>query len=287
MSNQDKQIFGNSWTKEKLDLIDKYLNAYTIALKNMPFKKIYIDAFAGTGEIETNGGEFLSGSTKRALSTTVPFDHYYFIEYSSSKCQVLRQMVKNEFPQLEDRVTILCGDANEKLDVIIKGIDWVKNRALLFLDPFATQVQWETLEKVARTKAIDMWYLYPFSALNRLLKNEGDTIDETWERCIDKMLGTTDWKDALYEKDKQISIFDIEGQDRLVKNVNTESLKQYIIKRLKTIFIEVSDNSKLLKNDKQSSLFLLIFAVSNPGKKARNLAMKIANTILNTNDNRG
>ena len=44
--------FGGSWTIEKLDILESYLDAYTTVLKNQPFKLMYIDAFAGTGRIE-------------------------------------------------------------------------------------------------------------------------------------------------------------------------------------------------------------------------------------------
>ena len=33
---------------------------------------------------------------------------------------------------------------------------WKDNRAVLFLDPYATEVQWETLEAIAKTKSIDL-----------------------------------------------------------------------------------------------------------------------------------
>ena len=46
--------FGGSWTSTKLEVLAKYLAAYTTALKDKPtvkrpFRKAYIDAFAGTG----------------------------------------------------------------------------------------------------------------------------------------------------------------------------------------------------------------------------------------------
>ncbi len=44
--------YGGSWTIKKLDILEKYLNAYTTALKGQPFKLAYIDAFAGTGYLE-------------------------------------------------------------------------------------------------------------------------------------------------------------------------------------------------------------------------------------------
>ena len=51
------QKFGGDWTAKKLNIFTSYLDAYLIALQNQKFKKIYIDAFAGTGEIETSDGE--------------------------------------------------------------------------------------------------------------------------------------------------------------------------------------------------------------------------------------
>lgn len=43
--------FGNidSWTKDKLERIEAYLDAYLRALKKQNFHLEYIDAFAGTG----------------------------------------------------------------------------------------------------------------------------------------------------------------------------------------------------------------------------------------------
>lgn len=44
--------FGGAWTEEKLGILERYLDAYTTALKSTPFKLVYIDAFAGTGLID-------------------------------------------------------------------------------------------------------------------------------------------------------------------------------------------------------------------------------------------
>jgi three-Cys-motif partner protein len=42
--------FGGPWTVEKLEAVRAYLSAYAQALKNQPFERNYIDAFAGTGD---------------------------------------------------------------------------------------------------------------------------------------------------------------------------------------------------------------------------------------------
>lgn len=49
MADYTEQLFGGSWTEKKLNILKKYLDSYNTALKNKPFKRVYIDAFAGTG----------------------------------------------------------------------------------------------------------------------------------------------------------------------------------------------------------------------------------------------
>ena len=168
------QKFGGDWTAKKLNIFTSYLDAYLIALQNQKFNKIYIDAFAGTGEIETSDGEaYLAGSAKRALSAERRFDHYYFIESDESKASELEHMIDTEFPHLKRFTTVYRGDANEKLGKIINDIDWRFSRGLLFLDPYATQVDWATLECVAVTKSIDVWYCSRFQrSIGCCLKTE-------------------------------------------------------------------------------------------------------------------
>ena len=279
------QKFGGDWTAKKLNIFTSYLDAYLIALQNQKFKKIYIDAFAGTGEIETSDGEaYLVGSAKRALSAEKRFDYYYFIESDESKASELEHMIDTEFPHLKRFTTVYRGDANEKLGKIINDIDWRFNRGLLFLDPYATQVDWATLERVAGTKSIDVWYLFPFSALNRMLPKNGKY--GSWENTIDRLLGDNSWRTEFYKKDPQVSLFDLglvdgdEDEERLVKDASPEHIKEYLISRLKTIFPCVSNNPRIFKNSKNSPMFLFCFAISNESVAAQRLALRIAYHIL-------
>ena len=277
------QKFGGNWTEEKLNIFTSYLDAYLIALQNQKFKKIYIDAFAGTGEIETSdGGQFLVGSAKRALASEKKFDHYYFIEADSQKAGELQNMINSEFPQMRGIVTIYCGDANDKLAEIISNVDWRYNRGLLFLDPYATQVNWATLENVAQTKSIDVWYLFPFSALERMLPKNGKY--DKWEDCIDRLLGDAGWRKEFYKKDPQMTLFDLfpePGQsdgERMVKDANPDYIKEYILSRLGTIFPCVS--KRIFRNSRNSPMFLFCLAIASESPKAQGLALRMADYIL-------
>ena len=268
MANKNSQIFGGDWTEKKLNIFEKYLRAYIIALKEQKFSKVYIDAFAGTGTIYTKDGKLLDGSARIALSSSPKFDKYL----------ELQKMVKEEFPELENKVVCLHGDANELLNYIINRVDWGSSRGLLFIDPYATQFDWSTLVNVSKTYAIDVWYLFPFSALNRMLTRDGEIV-ESWRKKIDKVLGCTDWYEVFYKCNPQLSLFD-EEKEQYIKDVDTDELKRYIIERLETVFPAVSKNPRIFYNSINSPLFLLCFAVSNKSKKAIDLAMRIASDIL-------
>lgn len=280
------QKFGGAWTQEKLNIFIAYLDAYLTALKNQKFGKVYIDAFAGTGEIETrDGSQYLAGSAKRALAAEQAFDKYYFIEKDQKKVDELSQMVEQDFPYRKSLVDIRCGDANEKLEEVIREVNWTFNRGLLFLDPFSTQVNWATLQRVASTRSIDVWYLFPFETLNRMLPKDGNY--EAHQEVIDRILGDTGWRTEFYKKDPQINLFDYlaeqngeETRDRYVKDVNTEAMKEYIIKRLQTVFPCVSKHPRIFCNTNSAPMFLFCFAISNENEAAQKLALRMADYIL-------
>ncbi|NLZ94324.1 MAG: three-Cys-motif partner protein TcmP [Bacteroidales bacterium] len=283
----NQQRFGGKWTEEKLNIFTEYLTSYITALQKQKFKKIYIDAFAGSGEIVTSdGGQELIGSARRALGTSLKFDHYYFIEKDRSKVDNLQRIVDTEYGDLANRVTIYCGDANVKLSEIIDNVDWRFSRGLLFLDPYATEVDWDTLKKTAQTKAIDMWYLFPLSALNRMLTKDGN-MNPKWAERIDKLLGEDAWRTEFYKQDPQATLFDPnaehDGNERLTKHAKPEHIKKYLINRLQSIFPCVSKHPRVFKNKKNSPLFLFCFAISNNSEKAQKLALKIADHILKPN----
>ncbi len=271
-----KHSFGGNWTVEKLDILSKYLNAYSCALKNQYFNRIYIDAFAGTGKIETNGKtEEIPGSAQLSLQCVEQFDEYIFIEKKKKFANELNNMISSTFPTIAHKVRIFNDDANEILTEICHKYSWEKNRAVLFLDPYATAVKWDTLKTIAQTKAIDVWYLFPFSAINRMITKDGN-IDPSWKERLNTVFGDNNWETELYKQSAQRNLF---GEEEMEKTT-IENLKSYIIARLKTIFPYVSPNAKPLYNSRNSLLFLFCFAVSNPNNKAWKLAEKMANDIL-------
>lgn len=260
-----KQRFGGNWTIEKLEILSSYLDFYVSALKNQRFNKIYIDAFAGTGQIKVGSEiETIKGSAKLALETVNKFDKYIFIEKKKQFAQELQELIDVDHKNLIQRIDIINSDCNEALIKVCRETDWRFNRAVLFLDPYATDVKWETLKEISRTKAIDVWYLFPFSAANRLMKRNGE-MDPTWKAALNGLFGDSGWEEEFYKEDPQTNLF---GCKSVIKDVNTDSLRDYICKRLETIFSAVAKNPRILYNTKNCPLFVFCFAVSSDNPKA-------------------
>jgi three-Cys-motif partner protein len=292
MTAKQLQIFGGGWTEEKLEVIKKYLSAYTTALKNKGFELVYIDAFAGTGyrEAPPEGFEgdlalfaelvddepqrFLEGSVQIALQTQPPFARYVFGEKDPAKLEELEATIAKS--GLADRVDIYPGDANAVILEICEQRDWHKRRAVLFLDPFGMQVSWETIEAVARTKAIDVWVLFPVGAVNRLLKRSAD-VPQHWADALTRIFGTEEWRDRFY-RTSSAGLF--EGISETEKTCGFDGIALFWNERLATVFPGVADNPKMLYNSTGAALFSLSFGIANPAPKALRLAKKIAEDVL-------
>ena len=270
--------FGGPWTEEKLAILKKYLDAYTTALKNKSFRLIYIDAFAGTGEVELTSvdeekKEFIEGSAKIAMDVhKKPFDEYIFVEKDQDRCMQLnslKEAYQNKNIQIENE------DANDFLQNLQK--DWRCYRGVLFLDPFATEVEWATIEKIASFKALDTWILFPTSAIARMLpkKREPDNISQKWVNRLNRIYGDESWRN-LYSVNPQISLFGDEEQQR---PEGIDGLIKIYKSKLDQLFGDrFLNQSRTLKNSKNSALFEFLFCVGNP--KGIGPARRIAEHIL-------
>lgn len=70
----------------------------------------------------------------------------------------------------------------------------------MFLDPYGMEVAWDTVEAVAATQAIDLWYFFPLMGLYRQAAREIVAIDNVKRDRLNRVLGTTDWETAWYSR---------------------------------------------------------------------------------------
>jgi three-Cys-motif partner protein len=281
--------FGGTWTQDKLNMVAKYLREYMKIFKAneraMYFSTYYVDAFAGNGHRkdpdqsqdqclfgDLDAVEFQKGSTIIALETKPAFDHYIFIDKNPDYIEELN-FIRDRYTNMD--IEVKQDDSNRYLKNWCECMDWRKNRAVVFLDPYGAQVEWETIESIAHTKAIDLWLLFPLGqAVNRMLTKR--VPDPTWCRRLDCLFGTNEWIDVFYAPPQQKGIF---GDDEhLEKTANFDSIGRYFVRQLETVFSGVSKRPRALYNSKNVPIFLLCFASGNP--RGSKTAIKIADYIL-------
>lgn len=279
------QKFGGIWTNKKLEALEAYLAFYTAALKNQPFKLHYVDAFAGAGShvpvesVEQGvliAQDALDGSVKRALRVQPGFDEYHFNDLDSEHIRLL-ETVRGEFPGRKISITQL--DANAFVPQLCSSLGR-NDRAVVFLDPFSTELDWATIESVAACQRADLWLLFPLSVILRMTPNDGDRVMPQWQRTLNRLLGTDEWEDALYRSTDlpQEDLFS-GALPAVEERVNWKEVNQWVKKRLQQRFAYVEEPLVLRNNNRP--LFSLFFAVANPNQKAWGLAKKASSHIVN------
>lgn len=293
-----KSVVG-PWAKDKLDRLAKYLNAYTTIMKGQRWCEgyHYIDAFAGPGEHEIRkekidsqyegrqaflevscyGNEqeeqqlFLAGSPRVALDLRYPFSHYVFVERSSARVAALEKL-KAEYGASRSifiRKTDCTKYLKERVATNPK-LDWSKNRALVFLDPFGMQVGWDTIETLAATKAIEIFLNFPVGmAIQRLLLRQPERFTDAQRRRLDEYFGSPDWFTALYKRRR--TLFGDDEQEKT--DESGKALLTWYRGRLGTLFSHVS-RAALIRNTRGGHLYYLMLASHN------GTGVRIANDIL-------
>lgn len=282
-------MFGGHWTQQKLRVLSKYLKAYRKIFDRNEraryFQTTYVDAFAGTGAIprpEVEGSfaelipflaeaeeEFRKGSVRRALEVQPPFHQYVFIERDNAKCQELLTL-KSEFS--DRNIEVVNDDANDALLNWCGRMNTRREREVVFLDPFGASVEWSSIEALGRTNAIDLWILFPYGAVNRMLTRDRKP-SPGWTEKLTRVFGTDTWESEFYSSSRFPSVLQPDEEiERVHKTADEVQITKYFAERLRTVFAEVAEPG-LLFNSK-SLLFVLFFATGNK------TGLKIANDLL-------
>lgn len=280
--------FGSVHTKLKLDKLEEYLRIYTTALKKQNFKLLYFDAFAGAGDVQIASNDaslletvddytpFIKGSAQRALRFDKYFEKYIFVDRNIQNVKAL-QHLKLEHPEIANRVDIRQGDANTELVKFCKDTDWNSARAVVFLDPYGNQVEWNTLVAIAATKAIDLWYLFPAGlGVFRQISKRGD-VHTSHEASLDKIFGTRAWRDVFVDSSIEPDLFG--SREKLEKRATVESITRFMADRMKGIFQGGVLDEWYPLGSRHIHMYSLMFAWANPSEKAR-LARTLALSVL-------
>ena len=189
------------WTEQKLDVLADYLASFTKASITAG-TTVYLDLFAGQADnVSRSRDEHpIRGSARRALDTQPPFTVLRFFELAS-RASSLDGALRAEYPSRDFRVE--PGDCNTMINAVLgdlSGLNWAPTFA--FLDQQSTEVQWPTLQRLARHKRADkpkteLWLLCASGLLPRGLRIRAETVDTSVADKVTGMFGTDIWTDAL------------------------------------------------------------------------------------------
>ncbi len=280
MATERNRDWGGDWTREKLIYLKRYLNDYTTALKDQPFSLAYVDPFAGSGHWGRVSTE--EGSALIALEIAdKPFDRFVFNDDSWQAVNDLRRLIDSTHSDRD--VSIHNLDANEFVQSVVTTLHhpW---RAVVFVDPFDTCFFWDSMVSISKTSTVDALILFPRKALSRLLQRTRDASEgHHFERRLNAFWGNQTWqnvydpqfrRELLEQASKEVVVQPaLEGLG--VENRDDEvAIPLLYRKRLREIFPAVSPVETILTVNNQP-YFELLFAVSNSGEAAQNLAMKL------------
>lgn len=283
--------FGGDWTERKLDCLRSYIRQWLMVMSKQPFQRFYIDAFSGTGErhqtseeVEVGFGldelkeaaRFFDGSAKIALEFDKGFDRHILIEQHKGRFNALTKL-KNQYPKksIEFR--------NQDANVAVREICTILRRtrlarAVMFLDPYGCQVNWSTVEEIADTGVIDLWYLFPTGAVLRLLPHNRARQLPQWEARLSALLGTDEWQERFYLKNDAPTLFDM--GERFERSATPETVEQFVIARLKEAFPSVANSCMRLANRQGFPNFSLCFAAGASPEHGGGIALNISEHLI-------
>jgi len=279
LGGEGEDIIGR-WSEEKLDLLAKYLKAYSVIMNEQKKSWLrayyYIDAFAGSVRPRAKGDEqrYIDGSPLRALQTEPRFDGYWFVDVSPQRVERVEGL-RAEFVNCV--IHVRQGNCNEVLcNEIVPQIPYLsKQRAFVFLDPYGLQVDWETVRELANTRTCDIFVNFSVMGVTRLLPRNQNPEQEVVDQ-LNKVMGSTSWINEIYREPQEIQLDLFENPIEPSSSRDTiqaEWLASLYTEQLRSLFKHVS-RPVLMRNSTNSVLYALCLASHNQ------TAIKITNEIF-------
>jgi len=280
--------WGGKWTEKKLEAFSKYVWSYLTIMKQNPYwKTIYFDGFAGSGSRKKGKSELFiqlklteedekvyKGSAERVLSIKdgLTFDYYYFVDTKKTALQKLESKLMSLEISKNKNLSFRYGDANKWLLKLAGTLKTKKYSALIFLDPFGMQINWDSIESLKGTRS-DVWVLIPTGVIvNRLLDKKGEL---KFLKKLESFFGLSEnqIRKEFYETRVEETLF---GETEITRKVlkPIEKISYLYLERLNTIWKQTISKPLRLDNNHGFPIFHFAFASNNKN------AVKIANQII-------
>jgi len=285
-----QKSFGGNWTEQKLNAFIKYVKAYLTIMNKYKWKTIYFDGFAGPGKrvvyqtddayLPNLSGEkeelfVYEGSVSRILRLENPFlfDWYYFVDTNKNYISSLEEIRKKISHIDQERIIIREDNCNSQLEKLANGLKSNSNyAALLFLDPYGMQIDWNSIYKLKDTRS-DVWILIPSGVgVNRLLDKKKrlehkDKLEKFFGLSIDEI------EKKFYISSNEDTLFGKREATNKIENPIDQIVEIYI-KQMKSVWSYVTEKPLVLMNSQNNPIFHFLFASNNK------IGLKIASDII-------
>jgi three-Cys-motif partner protein len=178
------------WVRDKLGILTKYAPAFCSACSQWG-STFYVDAFAGSGidMITEENGARLWGSPLIALRSRPEFTRCLFVEENPARAAALDSRTS----AFGDRRIVGQGNANNTLLPMMRDHLPRKHPALVVLDPWGMEVDWDLLRELAAFRAgrykVELLILLPIDGVNRAMH-----VDAEWsDQHMNRFWGDNSW----------------------------------------------------------------------------------------------
>jgi three-Cys-motif partner protein len=245
------------WTRGKLELLRRYLDAFTTASKSQD-EILYLDLFGGQPtNRERLTEQDLDGSARIALGVVdAPFSRLRFFELEPY-AGLLRGSLQLDFPGRD--LEVVPGDCNQTIGsalASLANVNWAPTFA--FVDPNGPDVHWSTIESLAQFKKpgrpkTEIWLLLAAGMFIRTLPTHGDVRDVDAVK-LDHMYGTDLWR-VIYQARVRGELAPSEARDEYV------NLMRW---RLENVLGYEWTHPLEIFNERGHSIYHMVFATDHP-----------------------
>jgi three-Cys-motif partner protein len=278
---KDMRDHGGTATGVKAQDVAEYLAFYSRALKKRFCEAGYFDAFGQGGWADTGTPQAVPGAALRILEAPDPVAYYAFSDLDAQNAQALSEAVetfratrlRQNLPAPNVKVATQDGNL-----AIRDACAWMQRsrirHAVIFLDAFGMQVEWQGLEAIARSGRLDMWLLVPAAPALGRATGSGD-IPDAWRLRFDRLLGDPGGSERLSAQLRARP-----GKPHPLRGA-MDLVERSVIDRLKSIFPPRAVRPAgvwLACGGHPSSL--LVFACANSNTRSHALALKAADYLV-------
>ena len=134
--------------------------------------------------------EYLEGVPLQALKVQPPFDYYWFVELDNKKVEELNKLKEHH---ADKDIKILNADANYvlKWEIIPFILELNKScgpqRGIIILDPYGLQIDWTTVEEIAKAGIFDVVINFSIMGVIRNLPRSAEFVKR---EKLQRIMGT-------------------------------------------------------------------------------------------------